>query len=1289
MTDDDNGGAGRSYGRKFLTKDRWRGKKPGNDSNEPANDFQLNADVVDFLKPSTGKGRSLSPKAPRIDIAAAQRWSGNSPELRSGNAIFSPSSLKGKGNTQRRALRQNLVVKFVLTAPEIIGEGGDEAQAPTIEISRFRMAKIAQSRPGLENSDPRAIAPDADEPGMHPGFGYDMRTSNEKTIYPSSPRPPVSSQISPHALPHEDTDFVPKPLMRTGTSWSDNSDEKPGPTNQEEDSDPEPDVLSSGPFGLSRMESKLAYHLPEIKSVIENSPIEFASQPNFLEARPRDRNSVSAQLQHLMREGEGKALHDAARNPVLETIDDTSRHSSSTTSSYKLSSPVEPTAPVFSSATTSRLVAPQPQTSAQSSGSSSRIITPKGPSPSTHPSADSTPAPQPRQALPLRKPVVTRTDSKDFVQPPQNLGFPLARSSQQQLPQASQEFVSPPTQRFEPSSSLPPLVIPKGRESDGHPAPQTASTIPTATSTASAGFMQAAYEDFVERCSHMPGIFRLQAEFESPINGSTPNEWLRCAIWWFIKGRAGMEAIIRNRPRSSDGRPTSRDHQQLLMQPHVDLAKACWILDDVFPNHPGLGPPNDSSFTARAAAAREANDITTADLLESADMVLSSAKALISSMARNEALPPSHALIQGQDQTVWVKYPKIAPAVVSIFSGNVGRSITENGPGRQFNPLYLMALTDTKIDFTYSRTFGNATLASQDPKVERITLPVLVSTMRPRNEWSPKVTICTQRELVSVYISGDRDGGSSWEDVRWSEEHCIIHVKMPHGYYLDVQLTGPDFKQVWNTYNHSNKVQASLMTQKDERLVFEVALRECLYKDSKYPMMFPPDRVKRCRVRLWARSQAIVEGTGQRDLYRGHRLLVVTSPKNKMLGTVSHELGVRRPMFIEMGVDPINDGAAAMKVILNDEERQCSMYMVFNEPKDQQALYRTLNDMDVGADEMQYANIRLSSLSIEPATALLTPPPDPSPLLSMKWQAVSVINHAPSDSTRDTTPTILSSSLRSVAQAADGTLTDRINAGPGSLLLRLAASGAPSITLLRGPQPDLTLAVDPSRSRVPGAALAATLAAVRAAPSARTYAFAAAPELHAFVRAVSAFAVAFDGVAASVAVARRRPAGVLSLHRRLDAGAARVAVVRCDRSRVCQVLAFFEEGAGPAEALGFVVRAVDVFERVEGKGKGRFGVRLVDAKFCLPPPVEKGEDEEARVRRRFVCLDLPESPREDDDVTIAFEDEQGECCLKHVLHCCWRMSANGSRRSRKFPRCFTSAAAAVKRFVHSATGMKN
>ena len=69
-------------------------KEDPNESGQPSQEYKLNADVVDFLKPSANKLKPVSPRAPRIDIAAAQRWSGHNPGLKSGNVVHTPSSLR-------------------------------------------------------------------------------------------------------------------------------------------------------------------------------------------------------------------------------------------------------------------------------------------------------------------------------------------------------------------------------------------------------------------------------------------------------------------------------------------------------------------------------------------------------------------------------------------------------------------------------------------------------------------------------------------------------------------------------------------------------------------------------------------------------------------------------------------------------------------------------------------------------------------------------------------------------------------------------------------------------------------------------------------------------------------------------------------------------------------------------------------------------------------------------------------------------------------------------------------
>jgi hypothetical protein len=354
-----------------------------------------------------------------------------------------------------------------------------------------------------------------------------------------------------------------------------------------------------------------------------------------------------------------------------------------------------------------------------------------------------------------------------------------------------------------------------------------------------------------------------------------------------------------------------------------------------------------------------------------------------------------------------------------------------------------------------------------------------------------------------------------------------------------------------------------------------------------------------------------------------------------------------------MGLDPGGDGAAAMKMIFNEEKRQSSLYMVFNDPKDQQALYRTLNDMDVGPDETQYASIRLSSLAIETATTLLVPNHDPSPLIGMKWQAVSVINGDPISPDHEIGKTVLSDSLRTIAQAGDGTLTDRVNVGPGELQMRLNVDGRAEIILLRSGQDDLSLTVDTSRSRVLPDSMMELVRTICMQQTVRTYSFFNLEDLHVFQKAITGYTVKYDGVASSFVIARRRPTGMLSLHKRLEAGPTRLQVVSNDQAKMTQLLAFFDDFPH-ADALGFQLKGVDVFEKAELKGEkgggGRFGVRLVDAKFALPGAKGKETLDGQDISRKFVCLDMPEYPREDDDITVAFDDERGKKSMPRVYN---------------------------------------
>lgn len=68
--------------------------------------------------------------------------------------------------------------------------------------------------------------------------------------------------------------------------------------------------------------------------------------------------------------------------------------------------------------------------------------------------------------------------------------------------------------------------------------------------------------------------------------------------------------------------------------------------------------------------------------------------------------------------------------------------------------------------------------------------------------------------------------------------------------------------------------------------------------------------------------------------------------------------------------------------------------------------------------------------------------------------------------------------------------------------------------------------------------------------------------------------------------------------------------------------------------MSFEIKATNVFE--SSNRSGAFLLRLVDAKFALP---KKWED----ASQKFICLDIPEYPTEHDDITLTFDNEEGDC----------------------------------------------
>ena len=112
------------------------------------------------------------------------------------------------------------------------------------------------------------------------------------------------------------------------------------------------------------------------------------------------------------------------------------------------------------------------------------------------------------------------------------------------------------------------------------------------------------------------------------------------------------------------------------------------------------------------------------------------------------------------------------------------------------------------------------------------------------------------------------------------------------------------------------------------------------------------------------------------------------------------------------------------------------------------------------------------------------------------------------------------------------------------------------------------------------------------------------------------------------AISRRRM--VVPIYKKWETNKARIQIIQ--QEKVFQLLAFLED-FNHGKAMNFVLKGTDVFENVGRSGK--FGIRIVDAKFALP---KSNAEEDAE----FVCLDMPEYPGEHDDILIGFDSEKGK-----------------------------------------------
>lgn len=754
---------------------------------------------------------------------------------------------------------------------------------------------------------------------------------------------------------------------------------------------------------------------------------------------------------------------------------------------------------------------------------------------------------------------------------------------------------------------------------------------------------EGAFTDFGERVEHMRGVFQLMAQLNGQIYDHAPTVWLRLASWWFLKGRAAMEIAIRSRPKTAEPQP------ERLIQAHVDLAKTWWILTEVFSKHPNLPKYGDQQMASQALAAKNAGDELSAEAYETHDAILSSLKMLLGSMKRHQSMPPTQALIQGQQQDIWLTYPKFAPDVASVLSTASAKLTMADGAQPRISPKKFIPVSDSQEHFCYFRMFAQASMSTEDLNTDREPFPVIISVLRPRENFNLKLAISSQTELVNIMVGPSADMGATWKDVAWKSKSNGVTLQLRHGFVLNLELADTDFRSLWSIVDHTNRVENSLRERSDERTACMMRLREGIYKDPTNPGVFPAEPVRGSKIHLYEKFDLSSEGTGKRKLHRGYRVVMVTHPRNRTVGFVTHEAGTKQePLNFAYTTEP--DQAPSMVLRFREEmadkrSKLCTMRMVFNDSKERNHLFGLFTSLNIGEAEKEFARVPLKSYNIESADPAEGFSQSGSNVLkNLQWVEAKAMNQDPDVFGLESAPTVMSESLRILVRHSAGVFSDRMNLDTGELLVRLPTSGTPELTLLRNPQRDMAIAIDASRSEkeVPDA-LAELLRTLMTASTIRRLTFASYQDLHTFQLAVTGFSVKFDGIASTLSIARRRM--VVPIYKQWTANTIRIQIVEQDN--IIQLLAFFEDFSH-ADAMNFQLKPQDEFQKSDKNGKS--SVRLVDCKFALPVEERKGEGkmgkEEGKLtgwagmKRRFVCLDQIEYPGEHDDMVISFDNPE-------------------------------------------------
>lgn len=725
-------------------------------------------------------------------------------------------------------------------------------------------------------------------------------------------------------------------------------------------------------------------------------------------------------------------------------------------------------------------------------------------------------------------------------------------------------------------------------------------------------------DDFDSRVRRFNDLFRLNASADVDILTVSFERWVRTSAWWFLRGREGLESAVRSKSSSiaAANAANDRDVSSTLKQAYINLAKAWWILKDVTLNLPEIRSFGNAIMSSMIAVIRSSGNQALAELVEVHLGIVANMRALAISMKKNGRLPPNDLQMQRLESQIFLESPTFPLDHTALMANNLlNPSIKDKN--YVANPFFPILVGDTERHFSFGNMFVDTVFDSHDDAKSGLHIPCVMSVMRERTDWAVKAAVTSQDGQVNLVI--ESGGGLHWHNVQWQIPLNTMQVRLAEDTSLQIKFSVKDFKTIWGICDYTQQIRKGYSSRSGEEILYECKLPNFQCFDSP---SFPAEPIKDCRVRLFKKKVVAVEGSGQHRAHDGYRLMVVTPPGMKTLSNVNYQLGKDSPILFS--THPSKGGSTLLVRVPSS----LTLSLTFHEASDVELFRSTLAGTLITEDDYCSAFLGLQNFTINSVSADLDMVyMNASRCFSdLRWRKLRVVNKGPPSHGHDSQSTIRS--VRILVDCHSGTFTDRVNVGPGELQLNLGVENLNEIKLLRAAQQDMTWSFADSVLREADlSSLSQTLHTMGMSASVRTYHFRSLSDLHSFQTMLTGFHVLYDGLASTFSISR--PRMVVPLHKRWEASTPRLQIIKQDKS--VQLVVFFKDFSHGA-CMNFFLKVTDVFDTFARSGG--FFLRIVDAKFALP----KGDSDPAR---DFVCLDMPEYPGEHDDITIGFDNDQG------------------------------------------------